>query len=321
VSPTATSGEIKKAYYQQARMLHPDKNPNNPHANERFQRIGEAYQVLSNEQLRAKYDKGGSSSIQGEQVDLFDSSTLFSLVFGSADFEQFVGELQLSLMQQQDEDVPLAFLEHKQLKREVTCALALAAFLEPFVEGREADFKTVAEAKAAELSGTAFGQVLLLVIAGVYAAKAEQFLGFQVGASLPPRRARASERARTSARESWWLRRCSTPPPAHLLCPLFALPSLLRMSVSVRRTRLPTCPPPAPPPAPPSPLRLPLRARRTCASSACAGTWPRGSRSSTSALRACESPSPCGARGARRRRLPRTTRAPMTSRCRRPWPS
>lgn len=177
---TASAGEIKKAYFSQARRLHPDKNPNNPEAKEKFQLLGEAYQVLSSDELRARYDAKGRAALG--DTSLLDSATFFAMVFGSEAFEQFVGELQLATLMQQEESATPALLEHKQLKREVTCALALAALLVPYVEGREADFRAFAAAKAAELGGSAFGQALLLVISGVYAAKAEQFLGFQVRA-------------------------------------------------------------------------------------------------------------------------------------------
>jgi hypothetical protein len=57
--PTATTEEIKKAYYKQARVCHPDRNPDDAEAHAKFQALSQAYQVLSNDQLRAAYDKEG----------------------------------------------------------------------------------------------------------------------------------------------------------------------------------------------------------------------------------------------------------------------
>ncbi|CAG8009504.1 unnamed protein product [Penicillium nalgiovense] len=66
VPPTATELEIKKAYRKLAIVTHPDKNPGDETAHERFQAIGEAYQVLSNEDLRKRYDKfGKEESVPG----------------------------------------------------------------------------------------------------------------------------------------------------------------------------------------------------------------------------------------------------------------
>lgn len=57
VSPDAQSEEIKKVYRKLALETHPDRNPNDPTAEERFKRISEAYGVLSDPQKRSQYDQ------------------------------------------------------------------------------------------------------------------------------------------------------------------------------------------------------------------------------------------------------------------------
>ena len=59
VAKTATADEIKKAYRKLAVQFHPDKNPGNKEAEEKFKEITEAYEVLSDEQKRAQYDQFG----------------------------------------------------------------------------------------------------------------------------------------------------------------------------------------------------------------------------------------------------------------------
>lgn len=56
VSEAATAAEIKKAYRLKSLQHHPDKHPERTHATENFQRVGGAYDALSNEELRKKYD-------------------------------------------------------------------------------------------------------------------------------------------------------------------------------------------------------------------------------------------------------------------------
>ncbi|MBP1717652.1 MAG: dnaJ [Deltaproteobacteria bacterium] len=58
----ATADEIKKAYRRLAHQYHPDKNPDNPRAEEFFKRLSEAYQTLQDPQKRAAYDRFGPSS-------------------------------------------------------------------------------------------------------------------------------------------------------------------------------------------------------------------------------------------------------------------
>ncbi|MGI8696797.1 MAG: DnaJ C-terminal domain-containing protein, partial [Mycobacteriales bacterium] len=60
VAKGASAPEIKKAYRKLARELHPDKNPGDPKAEERFKEISEAYDVLSDAKRRAEYDEARS---------------------------------------------------------------------------------------------------------------------------------------------------------------------------------------------------------------------------------------------------------------------
>ncbi len=60
VPRTATEKEIKKAYRKLARQYHPDANPNDPNAEEKFKEINEAYEVLSDPEKRKKYDQFGA---------------------------------------------------------------------------------------------------------------------------------------------------------------------------------------------------------------------------------------------------------------------
>jgi len=73
VSRDATDSEIKKVYRQLAHQYHPDKNPNDKVAEEKFKETAEAYAVLSDPQKRAQYDQFGHGGL-GDNfgVDLQD---------------------------------------------------------------------------------------------------------------------------------------------------------------------------------------------------------------------------------------------------------
>ncbi|WP_367874105.1 molecular chaperone DnaJ [Luteolibacter sp. Populi] len=96
VAREASPEEIKKAYRKMAVKFHPDKNPGDHEAEDKFKELGEAYEALSDPDKRAAYDRYGHQAFAGgggggSHVDPMD---LFSQVFGSAfggGFEEFFG--------------------------------------------------------------------------------------------------------------------------------------------------------------------------------------------------------------------------------------
>lgn len=90
VSKNADAAEIKKAYRKLALQYHPDKNPGNKEAEEKFKEAAEAYDVLSNEEKRRKYDQFGHAGLGGAGAGGFgggmsmdDIFSHFGDIFGS----------------------------------------------------------------------------------------------------------------------------------------------------------------------------------------------------------------------------------------------
>ena len=65
VGKQASDPELKAAYRDLAKRFHPDRNPDDPHAEEKFKECSEAYSVLSDAQKRAAYDRFGHAGVQG----------------------------------------------------------------------------------------------------------------------------------------------------------------------------------------------------------------------------------------------------------------
>ena len=99
VTRTSTQEEIKKSYRKVALQHHPDRNPDNPDAEHKFKEAAEAYEVLGNEEKRAKYDRFGHAGVKGGgQPNMDDIFSNFGDIFGGGGggsgfdpFEAFFG--------------------------------------------------------------------------------------------------------------------------------------------------------------------------------------------------------------------------------------
>jgi molecular chaperone DnaJ len=95
VSRDADQEEIKRAFRRLALQYHPDRNPNDPEADRKFREIAEAYEVLSDPEKRALYDRYGQAGLKGTPVPEFetieDIFEAFRDILGGSLFGDFFG--------------------------------------------------------------------------------------------------------------------------------------------------------------------------------------------------------------------------------------
>jgi molecular chaperone DnaJ len=97
VSKSSSEDEIKKAYRKMAVKYHPDKNPDNKEAEEKFKEAAEAYEVLSNSKKKSQYDRFGHAGMGGAAgggfggggMNMEDIFSQFGDIFGGADESPF----------------------------------------------------------------------------------------------------------------------------------------------------------------------------------------------------------------------------------------
>ncbi|KAG7342969.1 chaperone protein DnaJ [Nitzschia inconspicua] len=218
VSTNATAAEIKKSYYKKARVVHPDKNPDDPEAAAKFQALGHAYNVLSNDQLRAAYDKNGKSSTTAEETEQgqIDPTVFFNAMFGSALVEPYIGELWIahtadSMLKDEtmngmtteeyealDEETKNKIMEEKVenmrkesefkgAKRQVQCAKTLRTRIQPYMDLVETKgpklakevFRQDVHQEAVQIAQGSQGDLYLKTIGFSLEVNAEEYLGFQ----------------------------------------------------------------------------------------------------------------------------------------------
>ncbi|KAI0284178.1 DnaJ-domain-containing protein [Russula brevipes] len=204
----ATTDDIKKAYRRLAIKYHPDKNRDDPNAEERFKSVAIAYQTLSDPQLRHKYNEFGpkesapevaSSTRGGLWCDLWRGTVL-----------ALIGQLSLArdmktALQEADETegegaAPVVAMlrvarssaprrrQEEMRRRADGCGAAareervqklvenLRHKLGIFTESATSSWRTICTLEAQELKGESYGVDLLNAIGFVYTAKAKQFL-------------------------------------------------------------------------------------------------------------------------------------------------
>jgi len=199
VSPMASAREIKMAYYHKARRCHPDTHPGDGNAKEQFQRLAEAYAVLSDPELRKLYDREGKEAVQErDPMSKIDPVVFFNVLLGSAPFEPWVGALDIAVRAdgllksgneqkgdvKQDEENVVASLQRsmrdeersrrRRLQREVGCACYLRDRLDSRAKSEEAEWEQQLRLEAAELARAQRGPELLSVLSSAYRLEAER---------------------------------------------------------------------------------------------------------------------------------------------------
>src|SRR5690349_15096733 len=90
IDKSASADQIKKAYRKKAIEYHPDKNPGNKEAEEKFKAAAEAYEILSDPDKKARYDQYGSAAFDGTGgfngggMNMDDIFSQFGDIFGGA---------------------------------------------------------------------------------------------------------------------------------------------------------------------------------------------------------------------------------------------
>ena len=193
IKPGSTSKDIKRAYFSKAKLVHPDKNPNDEEAAAQFIQLHKAYQTLSDPKLREDYDQFGSSSSFG--AGGFNAEVFFEILFASQLVEPYIGQLAVasfvnriqSLSQLSSDDASQAtidlsvFWQNSKLqkkKRSVQVAQHLRERIQSFVNGSMSDDEFIDGClkEADEIASSGFGEIFLVHIGSSLVQEANLYL-------------------------------------------------------------------------------------------------------------------------------------------------
>jgi len=195
VSPDTEPSKIKRQYYILARKYHPDKvGKDDKEAADKFKDIAEAYQVLSDPELRAKYDVEGKDGLSADRTDVADGpnqpdpALLFAFLFGSDQFGDYIGRLSMATSALVADSPKIGAKEARiiQQRRVTRLAIKLAERLQGWTEEDYDGSKAIWESAAASLGLLSYGTELVHLIGRAYSLSAHQFLGaMDSGVGMP----------------------------------------------------------------------------------------------------------------------------------------
>jgi len=191
VGPKANRASIKRQYYELARQYHPDRAVMQTDTSDKFTQISEAYQVLSNPELREKYDKEGTEGLSADKTQIkeaaalehMDPALLFTFLFGSTKFTPYVGTLAMATSASIGDDtgskISIQDARIVQKRRCTRLALELVEHhLKLYVDNEDLDVAKMRwQEEAKDLVNASYGDEMLGLIGKVYSLASAQFLG------------------------------------------------------------------------------------------------------------------------------------------------